>query len=84
MPLDERSARRRDLYLTTPKAHKRKASMSLSGFEPAILESERLQTQALDRAASRIGPSIGAIRVSFSSSAISYTTIRFDKYIYLV
>ena len=43
-PLDGRSARRRDLYLT---AH----NMPPVGFEPTILECERPQTYALDRAA---------------------------------
>jgi len=34
-PLDEWSARRRDLYLTTHNIHKRQTSMSLAGFEPS-------------------------------------------------
>jgi hypothetical protein len=33
-PLDERSARRRDLYLTTYDTHNRQISMPLVGFEP--------------------------------------------------
>jgi hypothetical protein len=40
-PLDEWSARRRDLYLTTHNTHKRQTSMPPSGFEPAIPVSER-------------------------------------------
>ena len=51
-PLDERSARRRDLYLTT---HKRQTSMPPVGFEPATPASEGLQTDAVDRAATGIG-----------------------------
>ena len=35
-PLDERSARRRDLYLTTHDTHNRQISMPLVGFEPTI------------------------------------------------
>jgi len=49
-PLDERSARRRDLYLTTHITHNRQISMSPAGFEPTILAGERQQTYALDRA----------------------------------
>jgi hypothetical protein len=35
-PLDQWSARRRDLYLTTHNTHKRKKSMLTAGFEPVI------------------------------------------------
>jgi hypothetical protein len=40
-PLDERSARRRDLYLTTHDTHKRQISMPPVGFEPTISAGER-------------------------------------------
>ena len=50
-PLDEWSAHRRDLYLTTHNTHSRQTSMAPMGFEPAIPASERPQTYALDRAA---------------------------------
>ena len=50
-PLDEWSARRRNLYLTTHSTHKRLTSMPPAGFEPAISARERPQTEALDRAA---------------------------------
>jgi hypothetical protein len=40
-PLDERSARRRDIYLTTHNTHNRQTSMPPVGFEPAIPVSER-------------------------------------------
>jgi hypothetical protein len=50
-PLGEWSARRRDLYLTTHKTHKRQTSMPPAGFELTIPASERPQTHALDRAA---------------------------------
>jgi hypothetical protein len=53
-PLDEWSARRRDLYLTTHNTHKWQTSMLPAGFEPAIPEIERPQTHALDRAANCI------------------------------
>ena len=54
VPLDEWSARRRDLYLTTYNTRKRQKSMPAAGFEPAIPASERPQTHALDHAATRI------------------------------
>jgi len=54
-PLDEWSARRRDLYLTTHNTHNRQISMPSVGFEPKISAGERLQTYALDRAATGIG-----------------------------
>jgi hypothetical protein len=51
-PLDERSARRRDLYLhrTT-----QQTSFPWAGFEPAIPAIKRPQTYALDGAATGIG-----------------------------
>jgi hypothetical protein len=54
-PLDEWSVRCRVLYLTTHSTHKRQTSMPPVGFEPAIPASERLQTHALDGAATGIG-----------------------------
>ena len=54
-PLDEGSARRRDLYLTTHNTHKRQTSMPPAGFEPAIPAREQPQTHALDRAVTGIG-----------------------------
>jgi hypothetical protein len=54
-PLDEGSARRRDLYQTTQTRYKRQKSMSPVGFEPTIPASARPQTYALDRAATGIG-----------------------------
>jgi len=55
-PLDERSARCRDLYLTTHNTHNRQTSMSPVGFEPTISEGERTQTSVLDRVVVGIGP----------------------------
>jgi hypothetical protein len=46
-PLDEGSARRRDLYLTAHNTYNRQTSMPSAGFEPAIPAGERLQTHAL-------------------------------------
>ena len=42
-PLDERSARRRDLYQTTHDTHNRQISMPPVGFEPTISAGERPQ-----------------------------------------
>jgi len=49
-PLDEGSALRRDLYLTTHNTHKRQTSMLPVSFEPVMPGSERPQTYALYRA----------------------------------
>ena len=54
-PLDERSIRRKYLYLTTHNTHNRQTSMSPVGFEPTILAGERPKTYALDRSATGIG-----------------------------
>ena len=68
-PLDEESARRRDLYLTTHNSHNRQTSMPPAGFEPTIPTSNRPQTHALDRAATGIGSTnIKAIKRSNSYS----------------
>ena len=42
-PLDEWSARRRDLYLTTHNTHNRQTSMPPVGFEPTILAAADLR-----------------------------------------
>jgi hypothetical protein len=54
-PLDEWSARRRDLYLTTHNTHYRQTSMPPVGFEHTISAGERPQTYALDRVATETG-----------------------------
>jgi len=54
-PLDEWSARRIDLYLTTHNTHNRQTSMSPTGFEPMIPASERPHIHALDSTATEIG-----------------------------
>ena len=51
-PLDEWSARRRDLYLTTHDTHNRQISMPPVGFEPKISAGERPEA---DLEASRMG-----------------------------
>jgi len=54
-PLDEWSARRRDLYLTTHNTHNRQPSMPPVGLEPTVSAGERPQTYSLDRAATGTG-----------------------------
>jgi hypothetical protein len=53
-PLDEWSARLRDLYLTTHNTYKRQTSMLPAGFEPAIPACDRPQTRVLDSTATGI------------------------------
>ena len=55
-PLDERSARRRDLYLTTHDTHNRQISMPPVGFEPKISAGDRPQAARLLRSWVRISP----------------------------
>jgi len=54
-PLDEWSARPRDLYLTTHNTHSRQTSMPSVGFEFTISAGELPQTYVLDRAATGTG-----------------------------
>ena len=46
-PLDERLARRRDLYLTTHETHNRQISMPPVGFEPKVSAGERPQAELI-------------------------------------
>ena len=57
-PLDEWSARRKDLYLTTHNTHNRQTSKPLEGFELTISAGEWPQTYAVDRAANGTGTSV--------------------------
>ena len=54
-PLDEWSARRRDLFLTTHNTHNGQTSMPPARFGPTIPANERPQSLALDSAATGIG-----------------------------
>jgi hypothetical protein len=54
-PLDEWSARRKDLYLTIHNTHKKQTSMPPAGFESTIQANERPQTDVSDRAVTGIG-----------------------------
>jgi hypothetical protein len=64
-PVDERSARHTDLFLTTYNTYKRQASIPVAGFEPIIPASEWKQINALDCAATQIG--LGTNRLSNST-----------------
>ena len=55
--LDELSARRRDLYLTTHNTQNRQTFTFPVGFEPTVSAGERPHTYALDRAAIGTGGS---------------------------
>jgi hypothetical protein len=61
-PLDEWSARRRDLYLATHNTHNRQTPMPAAGFETANSAGERPQTNALDSAATGIGRSQSGVK----------------------
>ena len=54
-PLDEWSARHRDLYLTTHHTHNRQTSIAPVGFEPTTWAGERPQSYALNLAATGTG-----------------------------
>ena len=54
-PLDEFTARRRDLYLTKHNNHTRQTFVPQAGFETAVPTNGRRQTPALDGVATRIG-----------------------------
>jgi len=54
-PLDEWSARSRNLYLTTHNTHKRWTSMYPAAFEPTIPASKRPQIHVVDSAVAGIG-----------------------------
>ena len=53
--LDEWSARRKDLYLTTHIIHRKQTSIPAAEFEPTTPARERLQTHVLDRTATGVG-----------------------------
>ena len=72
-PLDEWSARRKDLYITTHNTHNRLTSMSPVGFEPTISAGERPQTYALDHATTGTG----------NNYLLPYKNIIYHTYLFL-
>jgi hypothetical protein len=75
-PLDEWSARRRDLYLITHNTHNWQTSMPPVRFEPTVATGERPYTYDLDRAATGTGIHTHThIYFFFSQSDITSTNI---------
>ena len=83
-PLGEWSACRRDLYLTTHNTCDRQTSMPPVGFEPTISAGERLQTYALDRAATGTGvlPTLNHPFLSILHFNTSFTIILLSMFSY--
>ena len=82
-PLDEWSARRRDLYLTAQNTHNRQISMPPVGFEPTISAGERSQTYALDRAATGTGGILVLTVAKFIRTSIFFFFFRTRKVAHL-
>ena len=61
--MDKYSSLRRNLYLTTRNTHNRRTPTPPPGFGPTIRASERLWTQGLDHAASRMGYSVNITHI---------------------
>ena len=84
-PLDEWSARRRDLYVTTHNTHNRQTSLPpVVGFEPMISAGERPQTYALDRAATGTGKRIHILiwnkRESTEMATFFFLNVTYELY----
>ena len=74
-PLDEWSARRRDLYLTAHKKYAGQTSMPPTGFEPTISAGELPQAYALDEAATGTGLYInGGLLKDFLTKYLTWNT----------
>jgi len=69
--LDEWSARRRDIYLTTHNTHNRQTSIPQAVFEPTIPASKRTQTHVLERAHRDWNTSCGKLLTQYDSDWIS-------------
>ena len=80
IPLNEWSARRRDLYLTTQNTHNRQTSMPPVRFEPTISVGKRPQTYALDRAATGTVHLLGIYQKNpFTSTEKTLTFFRLKR-----
>ena len=83
-PLDEWSARRRYLYLTTQNTHNRQTSTPPARFDPTTPASEWPQTHALDRAATRIGYlTITITNTNDESQNMHYTYTNYQIYYFM-
>ena len=80
-PLDKRSARRRDLYISTHNTHKWQTSMPQTGFEPTTQASERPQDHVLDRTATEKGQNLSEyhIKISYENSVCIVQEIRLQN-----
>jgi hypothetical protein len=74
-PLDERSARHRNLYLTTHNTHNRQTSIIPADFESISPANERLQTLALDCTATGIGTGV------YTSQKTQFLSIKTTNYV---
>ena len=79
-PLDEWSARRRDLYLTTHNNHNRQTPMPPVGFEPTIPASEWPQIYAFDRSTTETAHRLG---LEYTNYMILLGLIQMEIIIYL-
>jgi len=75
-PLDEGSAGRRNLCLTTHNTYNRQTSIPPAVFEPAISTTERQQTHASNRTATGIGCLHGHGKKKIEDSEILHGDIR--------
>ena len=80
-PLDEGSAHRRDLYLTTHNTHKTQTFMLLAGLELSVPASERPQTLASDRSATAIGGWCSYL-IKYTTNIYSYFNKMYNTYIF--
>ena len=71
-PLDEWSARPRDLYLSAHNTHNRQTSMPLVRFQTTISAGEWLQTYALDHAATGTGKHGSLLHQILSVSSLCF------------
>jgi len=78
-PLDEWSARRRDLNLTTHNTHDRQTSMPPVGFEPSLSAGDRPKTYALDRAATGTGIHTYIYIIIFNVRSLKTTLIAYFR-----
>jgi hypothetical protein len=76
-PLEEWSAQRTDLYLTT---HNRQTSMPPVGFEPRMSAGERPQTYASDRTATATGDTIMSLTTLNDSPAEAPSFNTYDAF----
>ena len=74
-PLDEWSALRRDLCLTTHNTHNRQTFMPPVEFEPTISVGERPQTYALDRATT----GTGILAITFSNKTCIFLRNKYSQ-----